>query len=145
MLDRERILAKLDEMLTYLEELSEIAPASFEEFQQTEKKRACERLLQIAIEAVIDVCGLIVSGQRLGLPADEDDVFRKLRDHDIFSEDLIQTLRSMRGFRNILVHEYGGVDDRITFEILRTRRADFDRFQAEVRQFLRQQRKDDES
>ena len=145
MLDRERILAKLDELASYLDELNDIAPSSFEAFRQTEKKRACERLLQIAIEAVIDVSGLIVSGLRLGLPADEDDVFRKLLDHDIFSEDLIQTLRSMRGFRNILVHEYGGVDDQITFEMLRTRRTDFERFQAEVRALLRQQQNADES
>lgn len=145
MLDRKRILAKLDGLASHLDELNEIAPTSFEEFQETEKKRACERLLQIAIEAVIDVGGLIVSGQRLGLPADEDDVFRKLRDHGVLSEELIQTLRSMRGFRNILVHEYGGVDDRITFEMLRTRRADFDRFQTEVRDFLNQQQKADET
>ena len=138
MLDRERILVKLDELGSYLNELDEIAPSSFERFQVIETRRACERLLQIAIEATIDVCGLIVSGLRLGLPADENDIFEKLDEHDILSDELIQTLRSMRGFRNILVHEYGSVDDHITFEMLQNRLSDFETFQTEVQRLLQQ-------
>lgn len=56
LMDRERILGKLRALDTYLAELQEILPQSFEEFQKIEKKRACERLLQISIEAVIDIC-----------------------------------------------------------------------------------------
>ncbi len=44
MLDRDRILSKLAELDGYLNELQSIAPKSFEEFQQIEKRRACERL-----------------------------------------------------------------------------------------------------
>ncbi len=73
--DRERILSKIDELDSYLSELKQILPRNFEEYQQVEKKRACERLLQISIEVVIDVCNLLVSGLRLGLPAEEDDLF----------------------------------------------------------------------
>ncbi|MCS7274912.1 MAG: hypothetical protein NZ610_05890 [Candidatus Bipolaricaulota bacterium] len=52
MLDRERILGKLDELEGYLHELRQIAPAVLEEYQQSiEKRRACERLLQIAPSA----------------------------------------------------------------------------------------------
>jgi len=40
MLDRERILAKVDELGSYLRELREIAPRSFTEYQRTEIKRA---------------------------------------------------------------------------------------------------------
>ena len=46
MLDRERILAKIDELESYLHDLRTIAPESFTVYQQIEKKRACERLLQ---------------------------------------------------------------------------------------------------
>ena len=66
MLDRERIFAKIDELESYVRDLRTIAPDSFTVYQQIEKKRACERLLQIAVECVIDICGLIVSGLRLG-------------------------------------------------------------------------------
>jgi hypothetical protein len=36
----------VSELEGYLKELHVIAPQSFEEFRQIEKKRACERLLQ---------------------------------------------------------------------------------------------------
>ena len=103
-LDRERILAKMDELDGYLNELKGIAPRSFEEYQKVEKKRACERLLQLSIEVLIAICHLLVSGLRLGLPAEEDDLFRKLTEARILSEELGAKLREMKAFRNILVH-----------------------------------------
>lgn len=51
MLDRERILTKLADLEGYLTELRTIAPRSFKEYLRIEKKRACERLLQILVEA----------------------------------------------------------------------------------------------
>ena len=55
MLDKKRILQKIDELDRYLEELNQIKPASFNEYKNSiEKKRSCERLLQISIESVID-------------------------------------------------------------------------------------------
>lgn len=113
MLDRERILAKLDEIDGYVRDLRTIAPQGFAEYRQIEKKRACERLLQIAVECVIDICNLFVAGLRLGLPAEEDDLFEKLGQAGILSPQMKETVKEMKGFRNILVHEYGHVDDAI--------------------------------
>lgn len=136
MLDRERILAKIDELDGYLVELRQVVPATFEAYGTIEKKRACERLLQIAIEVVIDICGLLVAGLRLGLPAEEDDLFERLETASVISPDLKATLRSMRGLRNILVHEYGRVDDAIVFEVIRNELGDFDTFRTAVLQAL---------
>jgi uncharacterized protein YutE (UPF0331/DUF86 family) len=55
-LDRERILIKLDQLDGYLRELASIAPRTFAEYQGVEKRRACERLLQLSVEVVIDIC-----------------------------------------------------------------------------------------
>ncbi|MFQ6070832.1 MAG: DUF86 domain-containing protein [Candidatus Aminicenantales bacterium] len=132
MLDRERLLAKIDVLDGYLKELREILPASFEEYKKIEKKRACERLIQISIECVIDICGLIVIGLRLGLPAEEDDLFEKLEQAGIISSSRKETLKKMKGFRNILVHEYGLVDDMIVYESLQSNLQDFDGFKLEI-------------
>src|SRR5436309_14835225 len=70
--DRDRVLAKLDRLDGYLSELRSIVPARFEEYLRVERKRACERLAQVAVEAVLDVCALLVPGLRLGLPGEED-------------------------------------------------------------------------
>lgn len=68
-MDHERVLTRIDELDGYLRELHEIMPTSFEDYKKIEKRRACERLLQVSIECVIDMCALIVAGFRLGLPS----------------------------------------------------------------------------
>ena len=133
MVDRERILGKMAELDGYLNELRQILPKSFDDYVRSiEKRRACERLLQIAVEAVIDICAMLVQGLRLGLPAEEDDVFEKLAQHGVLSQKMVENLRRMKGFRNILVHEYGRVDDRIVFDVAVNRLCDFEDFKREV-------------
>jgi uncharacterized protein YutE (UPF0331/DUF86 family) len=131
-LDRERILAKLDELDGYVRDLQTIAPQDFAAYRQIEKKRACERLLQIAVECVIDVCNIMVSGLRLGLPAEENDLFEKLEQAGILSSEMKQTVQKMKGFRNILVHEYGYIDDIIVYQAATTELHDFAEFKREI-------------
>jgi uncharacterized protein YutE (UPF0331/DUF86 family) len=138
MLDRDRILAKLDELDGYLAELRQIVPESYAHYlESVEKRRACERLLQISVESVIDVCALLVSGLRLGLPAEEDDLIEKLEQAGIVSSEMAKALRTMKGFRNILVHEYGRIDNTIVYSMATRRLPDFSSFRAEIGHTLR--------
>jgi len=137
-LDRERILAKIDQLDGYVAEMKGIVPESFAEYQRVEKKRACERLLQVSIEVVIDICNLLVSGLRLGLPAEEEDLFRKLLNAGIVDKEMRDSLREMRGFRNILVHEYAQVDDRLVYEAVKTKLEDFALFKRDILLYLGQ-------
>ncbi|MFH1338480.1 MAG: HepT-like ribonuclease domain-containing protein [Candidatus Omnitrophota bacterium] len=99
MLDKERILGKIDELDTYLNELNQIIPVNFEEYQVIEKKRSCERLLQLFIKCIIDICKLFVTRLRLGLPSEENDLFDKMKKKKIISEVMTSTLKEMRDFR----------------------------------------------
>ena len=137
MLDDRRILAKIDELDAHPMELRAVAPDSFEEYEQIEKKRSCERLLQLCIQCVIDISRIMVSGLRLGLPADENDLFVKLQKKRIVSAAMASLLRQLRGFRNILVHEYASVDDELVFKYVKTRLADFENFKKSVQKFLK--------
>jgi len=136
-IDRDRLLAKLDELDGYLAELRSIAPERFEEYLRVEKKRACERLVPVLVEALIDACALLVAGLRLGLPGDEDDLFKKLVRRGLISNAMADSLRRMKGLRNLLVHEYGRINDQIVFETIRQRLGDFDTFKREILTFLR--------
>ena len=127
----------MDVLNGYLRELREILPASFEEYKKVEKRRACERLLQVSIECVIDICGLMVIGLRLGLPAEEDDLFEKLEQAGFITSSRKESLKRMKGFRNILVHEYGHVDDVIVYEILQNNLNDFEAFKQEMLQAIK--------
>ncbi len=118
----------------YLKEIREILPSSFEDYKKIEKRRACERLLQVSIECVIDICGLVVIGLRLGLPAEEDDLFEKLEQAGIISSPRNEALKKMKAFRNILVHEYGHINDMIVYEVLQNNLNDFEIFKREILQ-----------
>ena len=139
MLDKDRILSKIDELRSYLRELRSIAPKDYLVYiSSIEKKRACERLLQIMIECVIDICLLLVKGLELGLPSDESDVFEKLRKNKVIDEEMEEKLKQMKGFRNILVHRYGEIDDEIVFENLQ-KLGDFEDFINEILNFIKRQ------
>lgn len=132
-LDRERILAKVDELQGYLKEIRNVVPQDYDEYLSSiEKRRACERLLQISVECVIDICGLFVSGLRLGLPAEESDIFEKLFVNNILSKEVKDILKLMKGLRNILVHDYAKLDNALIYEIATTRMKDFEIFIKEI-------------
>lgn len=136
MVDRDRVLAKLDEMDGYLGELRSILPADLEAYRTVEKRRACERLLQVSVECALDVCHQLVAGRRLGLPGAEEEVLDKLESARLLSPETVGTLRRMKGCRNILVHEYGHVLDELIFEAITTRLGDFGAFKQEVLRLL---------
>lgn len=139
MLDKERVLAKIDELEGYLRELEQVKPVSLEEYKKIEKKRSSERLLQLSIECMIDICALMVTGLRLGLPSEEDDLFERLEQAGIISPLMKETLRKMKAFRNILVHEYGRIDDELVYEILQNKLNDFEAFKREILEAIRNQ------
>src|SRR2546422_4886663 len=128
-IDRERLLAKLDELDGYVAELRSIAPPSLEEYKAVEKRRACERLLQLMVQAAIDACGLVVTGLRLGLPGQEDDLFEKLAQRGVISPGTAALLRQMRGLRKLLGHEYGRINDEVLFDAVHRRLRDFQALQ----------------
>ncbi len=140
MLDDGRILAKIDELEGCLGELRTIAPQNLKEYRRIEKRRSCERLLQLCIESVIDICRILVSGFRLGLPGDENDLFEKLNKNGIVSFPMTRLLRQMKGFRNILVHEYASVDDELVFRYVKTRLGDFEKIKKEILKIMRSPR-----
>lgn len=140
MIDKNKILAKLDEIDSYLEEIDQIKPSSFEEYGKSiEKKRAIERLLQISIESIIDISYIIVSNLKLGVPSDEDVLFEELNSKKIVSDKLTTIIKEMKGFRNVLVHKYGKVDDEQVFDNLNNLE-DFKKFKEEILKFLKNQK-----
>lgn len=93
--------------------------------------------LQIAIQAAIDVASHIVSDQRLGEPETNRELFDRLARHEWLPDDLAATMGRMAGFRNIVVHGYGGVNLEITRDIVEHRLDDLLAFAAAIRARLR--------
>jgi uncharacterized protein YutE (UPF0331/DUF86 family) len=138
--DKERILSKLAELDGYLHELEEVSPKSYKVYRASiEKKRACERLLHISIECVLDICSILTSELKLGLPSTQEALFAKLESSHIISSQLMSNLKKMRSFRNIVVHRYGTVDDELVYKILKSNMGDFLDFKKEILEFLKKE------
>ncbi len=99
-MNSERIYSKIAELEKYLEELKEILPDSEEEYLQSIlHKRALERILQISIESLLDICAILVQTFHLG-PLNDEDSILDLLDGKLKS---INQIKDMKRFRNILV------------------------------------------
>ncbi|HIH17544.1 MAG TPA: DUF86 domain-containing protein [Nanoarchaeota archaeon] len=138
MLDKKRILKKLDETMRYVEELEELTPQTFREYEDSLKtRRSCERTLQMVIESVLDVINMLVSGLELGLPSDEEEMIARLLKKNILSKEMGKKLMGMKSTRNFLVHKYGEVKDELIFDNLKDNLGDFELFRKEVVGFLK--------
>lgn len=82
------------------------------------ERRFVEHTLQLAIQACLDAASHIVSDDRLGEPQTNQDLFRLLHQAGLISREIAENLRAAAGFRNILVHGYADVDDRVTLDVL---------------------------
>ena len=132
------MVARVDRLPGYIQELRNTVPGTLEEYQSGVERRAWERLLQLAIEASTDICGMLVAGLQLGLPEDEDDVYGRLERAGVLRGETTQLLMRMRGLRSILAHEYVDIDDAIVFEAASERLGDLDGFVGGVKRCLRE-------
>jgi uncharacterized protein YutE (UPF0331/DUF86 family) len=64
-------------------------------------------------------------------------LFERLEQAGIISPLMKETLRRMKAFRNILVHEYGRIDDQLVYEILQNKLGGFEIFRQEILEALR--------
>jgi len=118
-MDKDRLFEKIDELENYLRELEEYLPEREEEYLNNGLiKRACERAFQLASENLLDICNLIISEKGFGMPADSKDCVRKLAENGVIPGSLSTRLEELVGFRNLLVHQYGRVDDSRAYSYL---------------------------
>lgn len=135
--DENRILAKLDEMQGYISELKSMLSTKEEYYENLTKRRACEKTLELAIEALISVAALIVSLQRFGLPKSEEGLIDTLVNKKVIIANLGERIKDMKGFRNILVHKYGMVNNKLVYEFLTERLGDFTEFENQIKEYLK--------
>ncbi len=135
-MDKERINIKIALLQGYLKELEGIRPATFVKYRGKDK-RACERLLQLLIEASVDLAALLVKEMQLGVPVGEEDIFSRLEKAGVISSKTSENLRQMKKFRNVLIHKYEDIDDEEVFENIKNNLKDFSAFIGEIKKFMK--------
>jgi len=131
------IRTKIKEIEESLRLVEENLPDTFEEFSRLGLvKDGIYKRVEFCIENVFDICAIINTDLELGVPRDDVDILDNLVKNKILSEEMKEKLKSMRGFRNIVVHRYGAVDDKIAFEIMLENLPDFYQFITWAADFL---------
>lgn len=111
-----RINEKIEEIETFLSELSSLLPANIQEYEKDfGKKAACERYFEKIVEAVVDAAFLLIKMLKLKIPEEDKEAFIILENKEIIPPHLSKRLQEAKSMRNILAHEYGIVDDAIVF------------------------------
>ncbi|MFZ5899040.1 MAG: type VII toxin-antitoxin system HepT family RNase toxin [Bacillota bacterium] len=89
---------------------------------------ASVRLLQTAIEAMIDTANHIAARERLGIPKTYAEAFKLLANAGIIPRSYLPTAETMVGFRNRAVHIYDDINPDAVYAILQRNLGDFTTF-----------------
>lgn len=111
-----RINDKIKGVENYLSELLEIMPRDFQEYKDIKTKAACERYFELIIGGIVDLSFLVIKEKGLKIPEEDKQAFEILADENIITEQLSEKLKEAKGMRNLIAHEYGGIDDELVFE-----------------------------
>ena len=123
-------LKRLEENLRELEHFRGTSTDDLEEGRQ--KRWALRYGMLESIQAIIDIACAVVSRYNLGYPDSYADCFRVLRRENVLPDDLTDRLTQAVGMRNVLVHEYLDVDDKLLLDAL-DRLSDFRAFAEAIR------------
>ncbi len=134
----EIIRKKIAEIQESLGLVRENLPGNFEEFASLGLvKDGMYKRIEFCVENIFDICAIINTDFRLGIPRSDDDILEILVRNGVIDNEMKSKLKDMKGFRNILVHRYGGIDDRLVFEFLNENLTDFEEFIAKITDFMR--------
>lgn len=133
MVDPRRLRALLDRIGAETTELRRLAAMTDDELRaDPERMPGVKYRLQVAIEACIDAAEHVIASEGARAPESYADAFTVLGEAGVLDPELTTSLEDAARFRNLLVHQYGEVDDGRVREILRTRVDDLDRFRIAV-------------
>ena len=133
----DEIKQKLSDILDAITIVRENLPADSDKFPDMGLiKDGLYKKIEFAIESVIDICNIINSDLRLGVPSTEDKLIDNLEKNKVFDIKIINLIREMKKFRNVLVHKYGDIDDEKAYLDIKDGLNDFELVIAEFEKFL---------
>lgn len=137
MVDKTVILRKLSELETYLKQIREFSGLTLQVYKADWRtQRIVERTLQMMIETCADIANHIVSDRGMRAPTGYADTFSVLMENAVIDPGLNTIMERMAKFRNVVVHQYEGVDAEIVIVILTRHLNDFERYRGAILAYL---------
>jgi len=137
-METEKILNKIKAIEDTLAKIKSNMPKEFDEFEKLDLiKDGIYKKIEFAIQSSMDILEQINKDLNLGIPEKEESIIEHLRLNNILSKALAERLQGLKGFRNILVHKYGDIDDEQAFDNIHEGLKDFDKLISEIKSFLK--------
>jgi uncharacterized protein YutE (UPF0331/DUF86 family) len=129
-----RRLEKLDEYLSYLDDVQEYDQQKF--LANIETWASAERFLQMAVELVNDIASHIIADEKAGTINQYRDIPEIFFEQNWINDELKEKWIHIIGFRNILVHGYATIDRSIVYDIIQNNLKDIKTLKKIFAQFL---------
>ena len=118
MVDRDLILAKASSVKRHLSRVEEKLDTDFQAFlKDIDRQESMLFNLQMAIQNGIDIAVHIISEEGYGVPGSTGEMFSLLGEKRILDGDITGKMVKAVGFRNLIVHEYGGIELKQVFDV----------------------------
>jgi len=131
--DLEKIRQKLQFMRKNLRELQQFAVMDLKQFENNSLyEAAATRMLQITIEALLDICTHIIAREGWGLPKTYVESIEMAVYHGLIPNDFLDIYRAMARFRNRVVHIYDDIEAEEIHKIIKNHLDDFRPFMENV-------------
>lgn len=131
--DREKIRQKLQFMRQNLRDLDFFQEMTLDEFKGNFiNEAAAIRMLQVTIEAMLDICAHVIAREGLGLPKSYRETVLVAARNGLILPEMEETYKNMVRFRNKVVHLYEEVNAEEIIVIINSRLKDFHPFMANI-------------
>jgi len=136
-MDTTPIVARLSVIADSVSALQNMQEVALEEFVADDiLHTAAEHYFQVAIQAALDIGGMLLAVRSVKVPQGYADIFPALAEVGVLPKDFADELVGMAKLRNVLVHMYLQVDLSLMYSYLQNKVGDFERFVVYVGEFL---------
>lgn len=125
-----QLLDRIAEEVAHLERLAAIEPPTL--LADHDRMHAVKYGFVVTIECAIDVGRHIIASEGLPTPDTFAEVFSILSNDGAIESEIGASMERAARFRNLLVHQYGTVDDGQVIDILHSQIAVFTEFRRQI-------------
>ncbi|MBI2577932.1 MAG: DUF86 domain-containing protein [Candidatus Wildermuthbacteria bacterium] len=134
------ITKKLEQITGYTKELDELMrEIGNNEALSQRNLHVAERLVQLIVDAMIDINQHFIREKDLEVPDDLRGTFAIMGESGILPKEFSDRIAPLAGLRNILVHQYEELNTDLFMKSLRNNFSDFEKYQKYIYEYLKKE------
>lgn len=131
------ITKKINEIEGYIKELKEFLESSDKDIlENSGKMHIAERILQLIVDAMIDINQHTIKELDLKAVEDFQSTFYILAENNILPKEFATKVAPVVGVRNRIVHGYETLDKKLFIKNLRKNHSDFSKYTKLIKKYL---------